>query len=123
KGRRKEARPPTPGAPDPATDVRDPDPDLDRQRPGQRLTHGDALAHLLLREPLLLTHQLALHLADERDGPPEPEHAEAQVVPDEVADGNAMGRMFRWHRAAPWGSFREVKRFAVRLSNRTVNRR
>src|SRR5215475_1440791 len=106
-----------PGAPEPTTDVRDPDPDLDRQRPRERLTHGDALAHLLLREPLLLTHQLALHLADKSNGTAEPEYTEAQVVPDEITNGNAMGRLLRWHRAAPC---RKLSR-SVTLDGRCIN--
>src|SRR5436309_10838636 len=43
-----------PRAPEPPANVRDPDANLDGEGAGQRLAHRDALAHFLLREPLLL---------------------------------------------------------------------
>jgi len=55
------------------------------------LTDGDALAHLLLGQPLPLADHLAFHLADERDGAAEAEEAEAQIVPDKLAMGTRRG--------------------------------
>ena len=42
-------------------------PDLDRERAGQRLADGNRLAHLIFSQPAALVHQLTLHLADQRD--------------------------------------------------------
>src|SRR5207244_950303 len=89
-----------PGPPEPAADVRDPDADLDGQWPGQRLTDGDALAHLLLRQPFLLAHQLAIHLANEGHGASESQDAEPQEIPNEVANGNALRRLLGFHRSS-----------------------
>src|SRR2546426_11945513 len=90
-----------PRAPEAAAYIRDPDPGLDGERPGQRLADGDALAHLLLRQPLLLTHQLAFHLPDQRDRPTEAEQAEPQVVPNEITNRDTLGRLFgRHHRVS-----------------------
>jgi hypothetical protein len=59
---RQDERPPSRPRALPTSKVRDEDPDLDGQRPGERLAHGDDLAHLILREPGALDHQLPLHL-------------------------------------------------------------
>src|SRR6266545_4051600 len=79
-----------PRPPEATANVRDPDADLDRERTRQRLAYRDALAHLVLGEPPLVADQLALHLADEGDGAAEAEEAEPEVVPDELADGDAL---------------------------------
>src|SRR5439155_1604295 len=79
----------SPSTPEAAADIGNPDADLDREGPREGLTDGDALAHLLLGQPLPLADHLAFHLADERDGAAEAEEAEAQIVPDELADGHA----------------------------------
>jgi hypothetical protein len=63
-------------------------------RPLPNVSDGDALAHLLLREPLLLGHEFAFPLPHERDGSAEPEQPQTQVVPDEIADRDAV----RWLR-------------------------
>ena len=55
-----------PGAPEAAAQVGDIDPDLNRQRPRQRLADRDGLAHLLLGEPFAVVDEFALHLADQR---------------------------------------------------------
>src|SRR2546428_13802880 len=69
---------PTAGrAPESAADVRDPDADLDREWPGQRLADGDAVAHLFPGQPLLFSHELSLHLTHQRDGPTKAEHAQS----------------------------------------------
>ena len=86
-----------PGAPEAAPDVRDPDADLDREWPGQRLADRDALAHLFLGQPLSLAHQLALQLADQGHGTAEADQAEAQVIPHQLADGDALPRRPRVH--------------------------
>ena len=75
-------------------DVRDPDADLDGERPRERLTHGDPLAHLILGEPLLVADELALHLTDEGDRAAETEQPEPQEVSNEVANRNALGGPF-----------------------------
>ena len=64
---------------------------------GQRLADGDAFPHLLPGEPFLFADHLALHLPDERDGTAESDKAEAQVVPDEIADRHAAVSLFRLH--------------------------
>ena len=85
-----------PCPPEPSAEVGDEDPDLNRERAGQRLTDRDPLAHLLLRQPLPLLDQLSFHLAAERDRAAEPERAEAQVIPHQVPDPNACrGAGFR----------------------------
>src|SRR5262245_59697640 len=91
-----------PGPPEAAPKIRDPAPDLDGQRPWQRLAHRDALAHLVLGEPLLVAHELALHLPDERDGTSEAEKPEAEVVPDEVADRDAGGLVWVHRSPSRW---------------------
>src|SRR5438445_4863274 len=81
--------------------IRDPDPDLDGEPAGQGLARGDALARLLLRQPLLLTHQFAFHLPDQRDRPTEAEQAEPQAVPNEITNRDTLGRLFgRHHRVS-----------------------
>src|SRR5439155_1441334 len=74
------------------------DADLDREGSRERLTDGDALTHLLLGQPLPLADHLAFHLADERDRAAEAEQAEAQIVPDKLADGHAPWRLLPFHR-------------------------
>src|SRR5215831_10144870 len=86
-----------PGSPEAAPDVGDPDADLDGERPWQGLADRDALAHLVLREPLLVADQLTLHLTDERHGPAEAEKTKAQEVAHEIAKGNAVGRLLSAH--------------------------
>src|SRR5438445_6650756 len=51
-----------PRPPEAASDVRDPDADLDRERPGQGLADRDAFPHFFLRQPVLLASELPLHL-------------------------------------------------------------
>src|SRR5437763_3650688 len=95
---REDERPPAgPRAPESATEIGDEDPDLDRERSGERLTHRDPLAHLVFREPLPLLNELSLHLTAEGDGPAEPERAEAQEVGDEPADRDSRGRLRGLH--------------------------
>ena len=86
-----------PRTPEAAADVGNPDADLDREGSREGLTDGDALAHLLLGQPLPLADHLAFHLADERDGAAEAEEAEAQIVPDKLADGHAPWRLLPFH--------------------------
>src|SRR2546429_511253 len=90
-----------PRAPEAAAYIGDPDPDLDGERPGQRLADRHGPPPLLLRQPLLLTHQFAFHLPDQRDRPTEAEQAEPQVVPNEITDRDTLGRLFgRHHRVS-----------------------
>src|SRR5207244_3035017 len=117
-----------PDAPEPTTVIGDEVPDLDRERPGERLPHRDPLAHLVFREPLPLLDEFSLHLAAEGDGPAEPERAEAQEVGDEPADRDSFGRLwglhscpFQDHRAEGLASAvsvtldaRCIKRYALR---------
>src|SRR5207245_11601759 len=89
-----------PGAPEPAPDVGDPDPDLDCERTGQRLADGDPFAHLFLRQPFLFAHELTFHLAHQGHAPPDAEHAEAKVVANQVASRNTLRRRLGWHPGA-----------------------
>jgi len=95
---RMNAHPPAHAPQKAAADVGNPDADLDREGSREGLTDGDALAHLLLGQPLPLADHLAFHLADERDGAAEAEEAEAQIVPDKLADGHAPWRSAPFHR-------------------------
>src|SRR4029077_6152941 len=81
-----------PRAPEAPADVGDPDADLDGQGTRQRLADRDALAHLLLGQPLSLADQLPLPLAHEGDGPAESDEPKAQIVSDELSDRHAL----RW---------------------------
>jgi hypothetical protein len=56
-------------------------------RPGQRLTHRDHFAHLLLIEPGALGDQLTLHLADQRHRAAKPKQPQTKEIRYEVADG------------------------------------
>ncbi len=71
------------------------------------MADGDALAHFLFREPLLVADQLAFHLADECDGAAEAEEAEPQVVLDELADWDARRCLVRFHRTSSWRGLAE----------------
>src|SRR5947208_2979855 len=86
-----------PRPPKATADVRDPNANLDGERSRQGLTDGDALPHLVLSQPLPLADHLPLHLADERDGAPEAEQTQPQVVLDELADGDAPRGLVRFH--------------------------
>jgi hypothetical protein len=68
----------------PAAQVGDINPDLNGERSRQRLTDGDGLAHLLLAQPAALGDDFPLHLADQRDGPAEPQQAKAQKVKQQL---------------------------------------
>src|ERR1700730_7445096 len=85
-----------PRPPESAADVRNKDANLDGQRSGKRLTHGDGLSHLVLGEPSALLDQLALHLPAKRYGTAEANRPEPQIVEDKVADtyaGSGSGRV------------------------------
>src|SRR5229473_8139526 len=75
-----------PGPPDASPEIRDKDADLDRQRARQRLTDGDPLPHLLLRQPLPFADELPLHLSAQSDRPPDAARAEAQEIAHELRD-------------------------------------
>src|SRR5207237_2359474 len=70
------------------------------ERPRQRLAPRNAFPHLVLREPLLLSDQLALHLADEGDRTAEAEQPKPKEIPHEIADRYAAG-CFGLHRILP----------------------
>jgi hypothetical protein len=82
---RQDERPaPRPRAALATAQIGDKDPDLDRQGPGQGLTHGDGLAHLLARQPAALGDELALHLADQRDGAAKPQQTQSQEIAHQI---------------------------------------
>ena len=92
-----------PGTPEPAAQIGDVDPDLDRERPGQRLADGDRFAHLLLGQPSTLGDDFPFHLPHERDGAAEPEQAQAQEIQCKLAQvrpgqRHRCGRTRFWHR-------------------------
>jgi hypothetical protein len=85
-----------PRAPEAAAQIRKPYTDLDGERTRERLADGDAFSHLVLGDPALAADQLALHLAHQGNRTAEAEETQAEVVPDEVFDGNApRGRLLR----------------------------
>src|SRR5207249_7523631 len=59
-----EGPPTSPGSPETATQIRNIDSNMNRQRTGHRLTHSDALAHLVLRKPLFLLNEFLFHLTN-----------------------------------------------------------
>ena len=66
---------------------------MDGEGSGEGLADGDALAHLLLGQPLPLADHFALHLADERDLAAETEETEPQIIQDELPEGHAPWRL------------------------------
>src|SRR5438067_10090525 len=94
---RMNAQPPAHAPPEATSDVRDPDADLDRERPGQGLADRDAFPHFFLRQPFLLAYELALHLTDQRNWSAKTKNAEAQVVANEIANRDPAGRGFGCH--------------------------
>ena len=74
-----------PRPPEAAAKIGDEDPDLDRERPWQRLADGDRLAHLLAREPAAAGDEVALHETDQRDRAAKAGRAEAEEIGDEFA--------------------------------------
>ena len=80
-----------PRAPETRAQVGDVDPDLDRQRTGQRLADRDGLAHLLLGEPAAAADEFALHLCDKRHRASEADRPEAQEVAHDFADAARRG--------------------------------
>jgi len=74
-----------PCAPEAGPQIGRVDANLDGKRPRQGLADGDGFAHLLVGEPALLRHQLALHLTDQRHRPAEAQKAQTQEVTHELA--------------------------------------
>src|SRR5439155_1630369 len=106
---RQDERPPAgPRAPEAAADVRNPNAHLDGVRAWEGLADGDALAHLVLREPAALLDELPLHLAAERDGPDKARETEPQIVSDELADGHALWRLLPFQSVILLGRSRAV---------------
>jgi len=100
----------SPGAPKPAAHIGDENPDLNRQRSGERLRYRDGVAHLLLGQPALVADQLLFHLSDKRHGSAEADRAEAQEITDYLADRPALRRRrgrgsFRVRRHRPSSGF------------------
>ena len=75
-----------PGAPEATAQVGNVDSHLNCERPGQRLTNRDRLAHLLLGEPFAVVDQFAFHLADQRNRAAKTEATEPQEVAHQFAD-------------------------------------
>jgi hypothetical protein len=90
-----------PRAPESAFHVGDENPDLYRERPGQRLRDRDRIAHLLLAQPVLLLHKLFLHEAAQRNRPAETKRAEPQEIEHDLAQRPAIGGYDLLHCAAP----------------------
>ncbi len=75
-----------PRSPEAGAQIRDVNANLDREGAGQGLTDGDCFAHLFFREPLALGHELALHLADQRNRASEPKQSEPQKVRHDLSE-------------------------------------
>jgi hypothetical protein len=92
-------RPPAgPRTPEAAADVGDPDADLNGERPGQRLAYGNALAHLVLREPFLVADELTLHLPHKSHRPAKAEHTKTEEILHELSNRYAAGCGLAVHR-------------------------
>jgi hypothetical protein len=68
--------------------------DLGGERAGHGLAEGHAVEEVLPGDPAAGLDQVALHVADHRDRPAEPQRAQAQEVPHERPQaGLAVGRL------------------------------
>jgi hypothetical protein len=84
-----------PGSPEPAAHVGDENPDLDRQRPGQRLRYRDGVAHLLPGDPALVADQLLFHQPDQRHRAAKTDRPEPEEIKDDVPYRAALRHLGR----------------------------
>jgi hypothetical protein len=81
-----------PRSPEPATQIRDKDPDLDREWAREGLRDRDRIAHLFFREPAFLGDQLFFHQSAERHGTAKTERAQAQEIGHDFSYGATRRR-------------------------------
>ena len=84
------------GAPHSRVDVPEADCKLGGEGPGGELGEREGLQILLPREPGPALDQVTLHVAHQRHGPPEPQTAQVEEVPEEGRRRWSLQRLFQY---------------------------
>src|SRR5215475_14146615 len=90
-----------PCTPEPSPQIRNVDPDLDSERPRQRLAHGDSVAELIFRQPLSFCDQFFFHLPAECNRAAETKRSKAEVISHQVHDPHSENAFVLLHTPPP----------------------
>src|SRR5262249_37745954 len=90
-----------PGPPKAASQVRNINSDLNRERSGQRLAYGNGFTHLVFGEPATLGDEFTLHLADQRNRTAETQQSEPEKIQKQLGQRATFYCHLHCHRFPP----------------------